>query len=271
MGDDVALAEAAGLDGLIVSETAVPSREVLPQLVLDRVQGRSLRLALGVEPQEGDKYPSREAAADRLRRAVEFAHAYPQWLRLDTRPVFVFWNLPVVPTASGERPQDAWAWIRGQADPDHTTVWIAEGGDTAPGTGTMTYLAGDAFDGLHLYSIAWADDPARQLGNWATRLRATGPNRVWAATVMPGGLWGAGPNASSLQSRDRQEGAFYRRTWEGAMATNPEMVVITSWNEFPEQTAIRPHPSDPTFGYGTAYVELTRELVAVAKARGAAR
>lgn len=47
--------------------------------------------------------------------------------------------------------------------------------------------------------------------------------------------------------------------------------MITSWNEFPEQTAIRPHPSDPTFGNGTVYLDLTRELVAAAKARQAAR
>lgn len=264
--DDIALAERAALDALIVSETSVSPEDILPSYILDRFKGSSLHVTIGIEPGEANKYPTKEVAADRLRRIVEYAHGYPRWLRIEGRPVLVFWQLPSIQRSPDERPQDTWEWIRQQADPDHTTIWIAEGADVSPTTGTLTYLRGSAFDGLHLYSIAWADDPGTALASWAARLRSSGSDRLWAATVMPGGAWDDFRVTPTVRrDRPREGGEFYRQSWQGTIATNPDMIVITSWNEFPERTAIRGHPTDPTFGYGDFYLDLTRELVVVAK------
>ena len=124
-----------------------------------------------------------------------------------------------------------------------------------PSKGTASYLA--AFDGLHLYSVAWDADPGRALAGWARRARAHDSNYLWVATVMPGGSWGSGSDPSKWAYRNRAGGGYLTGEWQGAMATNPAMVIITSFNEMKERTEI--HPSgewgDPHF-----YLDLNQQL-----------
>ena len=53
----------------------------------------------------------------------------------------------------------------------------------------------------------------------------------------------------------RQDGEFYRRTFQGAIDSKPDWVVITSFNEWLEGTQI-----EPSVRYGRQYLELTRTL-----------
>jgi hypothetical protein len=154
----------------------------------------------------------------------------------------------------GQTPQDAWASIRAQVDPDRASIWIAEGGDVTPGTGTMSYMP--SFDALHLYSVAWDADPARALAGWARRLRTGEPSKLWVATVMPGGDWDDFTATPVVRiPRDREEGRFLRQAWKGVMDTRPAMVIVTSYNEVVEHTGLQPAPE-----WGTLYLDLNREL-----------
>jgi hypothetical protein len=166
--------------------------------------------------------------------------------------VLVFWQLPSVPRHPGQSAPQTWQTIRDQVDPGRTSLWIGEGGDAGA---TLGYMP--AFDALHLYSIAWAADPATALAGWAARLRAYDASKLWVATVMPGGYFGTGPDPSQWQYRDRADGAYYRRAWEVAIATRPSMVIVTSFNETAERTEIQ-----PTADWGTRYLELTRTMAA---------
>jgi len=51
---------------------------------------------------------------------------------------------------------------------------------------------------------------------------------------------------------DREKGALYRRNWELALAQDPDVVLINTWNEWPEGTNIA-----PSVEFGYLYVELT--------------
>jgi hypothetical protein len=161
------------------------------------------------------------------------------WLRYEGRPVVFFY---------GNRRFDigTWAAIREQVDPAGATVWMGEGD-------IFSYL--QVFDGIHPYSIAWAGDPAQQLASYAGRARSY-PGRLWAATVMPGYDDTRTGRGAAGFARDRENGAYYRYVWEGALATRPEMIVITSWNEWAEGSYI-----EPSVAYGQQYLQLTRELV----------
>ena len=56
---------------------------------------------------------------------------------------------------------------------------------------------------------------------------------------------------------DRQGGAYYARMWQGAIATRPAFVMITSWNEWMEG-----HQIEPGQSYGDLYLQLTRDFSA---------
>jgi uncharacterized protein YgiM (DUF1202 family) len=159
------------------------------------------------------------------------------------QPVIFFWR-------QQQFSVDQWAGIRNQIDPNHDTLWIAEGTD-------LSYQA--VFDGHHLYSIAWAASPAGQLAKWGEQVRAyaasNGLGRLWVATAMPGYDDTRLPRANSF-AVPRRSGDYYRETWQGARASRPDMMIINSFNEWPEGTHL-----EPSVSYGNLYLDITRELV----------
>ncbi len=63
--------------------------------------------------------------------------------------------------------------------------------------------------------------------------------------------------------REREDGGFYRHSWQKAVASRPELVLIETWNELHEGTEIC-----ETVETGTLYLDLTREWSARFKAAG---
>jgi hypothetical protein len=244
LATDVRNAAAAGIDALIVSETG--ASDLAP--FLDAARGTGVRIALGVEP----GYDSPDALAGRIGDVIARHGTDAGYLRFRGRPVFVFWNLPSVPLIPGQSAPQTWAAVRQRADPARTSLWIGEGADP---NSIASYLP--AFDAWHLYSIAWAADPRGQLAAWADRVRRADSAKLWVATVMPGGYYGSGTDRAQWQYRERAGGAFYRTTWDGAIASRPAMVIITSFNETNERTEIH-----PTAEWATLYLDITREKAA---------
>jgi len=58
--------------------------------------------------------------------------------------------------------------------------------------------------------------------------------------------------------RDREDGAFYRRNFQGAIKSGLPLLHIETWNEMHEGSGI-----SETVEYGRKYIDLTRELAAV--------
>ena len=164
-------------------------------------------------------------------------YADPAWFHFNGKPFVAFYHTQKfdVPT---------WKQIFAQVDPDHQVTWMGEGID-------FSYL--DVFDGIHPFSIAWAPEPAAQLASFAAKARAY-PGKLWMATVMPGyddTRLGRGAAGFAV---DRQNGAYYRKVWQGAIATHPDLVQITSWNEWFEG-----HQIEPSRTYGDLYLQITKQ------------
>src|SRR5207253_1163562 len=109
-------------------------------------------------------------------------------------------------------------------------------------------------------SIAWSPDVNYTLNDWSKRVRRAGADKYWVATLMPG-YDDTHPTRSDKFARGRENGAFYRATWNAAIASRPDMVVVTSFNEWVEGSMI-----EPSVSYGNQYLDITREMAAQFKA-----
>ncbi len=214
------------------------------------------RAALMVETDSDAFFPSLESLRAAISHALTVHARHPAYFRHQGKPVLFFWRPRAI--WLGERRGDrdngatveAWRLLRDTVDPQRASVWIAEGE-------YVGYL--DVFDGLFPYSIAWARDPARRLALYGQAVRdysaRTGLYKLWIATAMPGyddtGLL----ERADRFAVDRRGGEYYRETFEGAIASDPDWISISSFNEWVEG-----HQIEPSVTYGHLYLNLTRDL-----------
>ena len=253
MGRHVEQAQGAGIDAFLVAwyGPAGGTNQTEPNLaaMLNEAGNRGFRAGILFETTSPFFAGPGDATAA-LRHALSVHAAHPAFLRVDGKPVIFFW-----------RPQlwsvDTWQAIRNEVDPNRTSIWIAEGVD-------MAYQA--VFDGHHLYSNTW--NPPTDL-NWTNQKfarwvgdarNAYGSYRYWVATVMPG-YNDIRTGRSNGFAQDRLGGAYYESSWQAAIASNPDWIVITSFNEWPEGSYI-----EPSAAYGDQYLGLTARWSQIYKA-----
>ncbi len=241
MGRQIDQAKSAGIDAFLVAwygPGANNQTEANLTAMLDEAQARNFKIGILFETDSpflgGD-------LAGALQHALSVHANHPAFLRVDGRPVIFFWH----PTNYGI---GFWRNVRSQVDPNYSSIWISEGVDTS-------YLS--VFDGHHLYSNTWnppADltyTNAKFAGRVATARQDYGAYKFWVATVMPGyNDVRIRPGSGFVQ--DREGGGYYQRSWQAAIASQPNWIVITSFNEWPEGTYI-----EPSAAFGDQYLGLT--------------
>ncbi len=235
-------AQGAGIDAFVVSWLGPgnPTDERF-RLMLDIGGGKGFSATIDFE---ANRYNSRDALVAALTYVRDALEPHGAFARVNGKPILFFWRQQV-------RSVDEWAAIRSAVDPNHDQIWIAEGVNIA-------YQR--VFDGHHLYSIAWSPDVNHTLSDWARRVRQAGADKLWVATVMPGYDDTRTGRADGF-ARARNDGGFYRATWQAARNSRPDLLVINSFNEWVEGSMI-----EPSVSYGGLYLDLTREFAGQFKA-----
>jgi hypothetical protein len=130
---------------------------------------------------------------------------------------------------------------------------------------SLEYL--DVFDGIYDYGPSLVMDVAKfypqfnqQFINYCTQNPEE--QKIWLADAIPGfnntpvhkGLHG--PTTMELTIVDRQDGEYYRKNLQAAIDSGAPWIIITTWNEYLENTEI-----EPSELYGNTYLDITRQLV----------
>ncbi len=255
MGRQIEQAQAAGIDAFLVAwygpNGDSNQTEANLAALLEEAAARNFRIGILFET-DSPFMSGTGGTATALAHALSVHASQPAFLRVDGRPVIFFWR----PTIWGV---ETWRAIRDQVDPGRNSIWIAEGVD-------MSYQT--VFDGHHLYSNTW--NPPADLGytnqkfaNWtATASQQQGTYKRWVATVMPG-YDDTRTGRGNAFATGREGGAYYERSWQAAIASNPDWIVITSFNEWPEGTYI-----EPSVAYGNLFLDITARWSGAFKSGG---
>jgi hypothetical protein len=241
-------ARAAGIDAFVVSwygpQEENNQTETNFRTLLDVAQAKGLRATVDVDLGASPFLHGAGDVSAALRHVLTVHAQHPAFLRYGGKPLIFFWR-------QGRFSVETWQAIRAKVDPGHNSLWIAEGVD-------LDYLA--VFDGLHLYNITWdpPSDVSYTLSRWGERVReynATHATRkLWVATVMPGYDDTKAPGRAHTYRYDRRNGEYYRQTWQAAITSSPDLVIITSFNEWVEGTMI-----EPSVSYGNLYLDITAQ------------
>ena len=202
---------------------------------------------------ESESFGSPQEVVDNLRYFMSTYGPNPNLARVGGKPAIFFWS----PSSVGG--PDVWAAIRAQVDPQGSWHWNVET--------DRPDIWLNVFDGVHLFSAAsWTADATSTYQNMRSKVDAasanTGKRKYWAAGVAPGWDNTRQDNPTKVLV-PRNGGAYYSQRWDSAIASNPDLITITSWSEWGEGTEIEPGSS-----YGNLYLDITRQKVAAFRGAG---
>lgn len=245
----------AGIDAVIVSwqGSQVGGGWNLRRLryILDGAQQAGLNVTVQLETLAANRVglegatPDPDVLTDWLVELVDTLATHPAWLKVDGRPViFAYaWGFAGEATwrtvldrlqAGGRRP----LLMADSTDPAHL--------DLAAGLATYagTLFAPDVA-GLMRETVS-------ATRTWHLLGAAYGSPRIAAATVMPG------YDETRLANRSgrvvsRADGDFYNEQWKAALASGADWVVVSTWNEWAENTQVEAGQR-----FGAFYVWRTR-------------
>jgi hypothetical protein len=250
-------AKSAGIDGFIASWWG-PGDQTDKNLktLLDVARQKNFKVFIYFETLQATGPLSADDIYKWLAYAIPTYRDAPAYMKWDGKPVIAFYNSGLVPLTTWK---DVFARLH------------AQGLDVAALAMGLDAANLDVFDGYHTYAdVAISDLP--QAFAQASRaayfypLLAGQPSspapRLWAATIQPGYDERLIPGRAGLVV-DRQNGDYYRATFQAAEASSPDWIFITTWNEWWENSYIEPGQA-----YGDQYLKLTRAFADQWKKQG---
>jgi Glycosyl hydrolase family 99 len=249
-------ARTAGLDGLVVSWAGkdfngqIDHRRMLACLSAAKTAGTKIAALFETtvaNPEHVDGIADPQTVFRWLVDIVDDYATRAEYLRVGSRPV-------VLAYAAQRMSQAGWA--------DALARLRATGRDVLLiGEGINAMRLG-ALDGQFFYaSNDYQGDAIREfdrIQSLSVRTYHLLPNdmgrrRIWVATVSPGYDDSQLKDGRVPRATDREGGRYYTRQWQAAVDMRADWIVVTSWNEWLENTEI-----EPSVRYGDLYLRMTK-------------
>jgi hypothetical protein len=248
------VAKSAGIDGFIVSWWW--NRDLTPNSVLPTLLGAAAQENFKVTiylPAVNGSYASPMSNENLLRLFRGFFSNYEhdqRYFMIDGQPVvFIF--------AADAQPLAVWRNVFTTLSAEgHEAFYIGETEKAKP-----EYL--EVFDGIHVY-MPINELKSGTLGSLysylqlSTRsyglLHSASAGKLWAATLTPGFDDSLVPGRTNPLI-PRNDGDTYRKTLDAVLASSPDWILITSFNEWYENSHI-----EPSVSYGWQYISLTAQF-----------
>ena len=258
------MARAAGIDAWVVSwqglEAGAGFNDRRMRIALDAAAAAGMRACAYTETYVAN--PTNDAARgidprtlfDWLVDLVDRYGSHPAYLRVGGRPVIFTYAASLLPAAD-------WAEVVARLRSSGRNPLIV--GDFSRSTLLET------FDGEYQYSNVFSSGSALADLDRGESLRVRtfdllrpgDRRRVWVASVTPGFDDSHLADRSTPRIVERRDGSIYDEQWSNAIETGADWIVVTSWNEWWENTEIEPGER-----YGRLYLDRTRHWSQVFKA-----
>ena len=203
------------------------------EVALDAAQRAGVKICVHLEP-----FPGRNAQTTRAALAylADTYGAHPALYRREGRPMVYLYD-------SYLTPPEEWA-----------AVFAPDGADTVRGTALDCWAVGlwvkkddgpklkaAGFDGFYTYFATDGFTYGSTPKNWpAMNAFARRHKMLFIPSVGPGYKDERIRPWNAENTRGREDGAYYDRMFSAALALNPEIVSVTSYNEWHEGTQIEP-------------------------------
>lgn len=244
MLNQIKLAKANGLDGFITSWDG-------PNTYSDKNFKKFLNLSLKNKFKSAIYYEtltssgprSEEEIYQHLKYAIQIYGNHPAIFKVFGKPLIAIW-------ASNEIPILKWNKIIKRLRTEKLdAAFIAMSFDIANL---------ELFDGVHQYGVILIDDLEKEYQVVSRIVKNYhlfgGKQKIWIATIQPGYDERKIPGRPGFH-KDRNEGKFYEQTFNAALKSNPELIFLTSWNEWWENSHIEPGKK-----IKRNYLELTKKF-----------
>jgi hypothetical protein len=243
-------AKSAGIDGFIVSYNSDWADDRVETL-LEIAEKKDFKISLYLETlNSGGPAWSPNTLQGWIEHAYRKFADSPAFLTVNAKPVFFIYSSTAIPLNSWNK---IFTYLRNR---EINFLYIGAG-----------YNADNlsTFDGVHDYAIYQYENLADTYNNISRITRhyqlladgeVTHP-KIWAATVSPG--FDSTPYKLAIPHAfiiPRANGEYYQSTIAAALQSDPDWILITSWNEYGENTHIEPSKRD-----GDLFLDITRTFI----------
>ena len=177
----------------------------------------------------------------------------PEWLKAKGRPLVFIYDKKF----TGETWREI---VKSMKASGQTPFLISNTGCTGLGTalfgtfdGRMARSYLDSFEGTYFFGASALEQASIHTANTRKEIGADYPNILVGGTVWPDYLSTRSDNKNFNSPRGTE---FLRRTWEAALAANPDFIHMSTWNDWCEATTFC-----PSFAILTSRLEISQRYL----------